>query len=198
MGTPTTTLLLLSFCLSALTMAQQVENPLLIQAANHRAQEKAKIELQHIQQEQIHTLSRLPDKVPRPKPHHPPHKPLHPQHAQHGGQNGKGQRSNQGGILNRNEMHKGRSHGGPGPTPWTRWTPRPRYQKSPWANHKKTGDNICGGRRYSARDHICCQNTLQKRQGLRPACCGTLSFDFVFSLCCNDKLTPRTAGRPFC
>ncbi|ESO91452.1 hypothetical protein LOTGIDRAFT_153896 [Lottia gigantea] len=73
----------------------------------------------------------------------------------------------------------------------------PRGDKIKTIRKKVAG--VCGGEVYFPRSHICCDGILHRRQGMRPACCGDKLYDFVFDLCCDEnKVRPRTVGRPVC
>ena len=104
---------------------QQQENPFIIQQQEHRQQMMQKLQLQQLQQahmdiKPLATKSTQRSAAERGAP---------PSHRRQQHEEGRGRKS---GVHNRNEMHKGRVDGGPGPTPWTRWTPRPRPRHSPW------------------------------------------------------------------
>ncbi|KAK6175718.1 hypothetical protein SNE40_014114 [Patella caerulea] len=83
------------------------------------------------------------------------------------------------------------------------------HSKNKHTHHDPRGDKIlptrrkvsgqCAGRSYVPRTHICCNGKIIRRQGMRPACCGDVVYDFVFDLCCEkNEVRPRTVGRPFC
>ena len=126
-------LLLLALVVASWAQQRQ-ENPFLIQQKQNRQQLLQKLHLQQIQEEQLHvkplaaksSLGSAPRRSPQPSHHH---------------QHRTDDEGRKGAVLNRNEMHKGSVNGGPGPTPWTRWTPRPRLMQSPWkGQHKGSGD----------------------------------------------------------
>ncbi|XP_059144500.1 uncharacterized protein LOC131931699 [Physella acuta] len=86
---------------------------------------------------------------------------------------------------------------GPGLTPWTRYTTKPKVQgEISGSLSKATGQ--CGYQRYSPRTQICCQGQIIRRQGIKPSCCGTLTYDAVFNKCCTGVVTFRSPVEPDC
>ncbi|XP_041379245.1 uncharacterized protein LOC121391819 [Gigantopelta aegis] len=75
--------------------------------------------------------------------------------------------------------------------------PHGHHRKMPKNKGKAVG-GTCQGKQYQPRTHICCSGVLQRRQGMRPACCNTDVYDYVFDLCCNGKVTKRTLAQPVC
>ncbi|GFR89133.1 galaxin [Elysia marginata] len=84
----------------------------------------------------------------------------------------------------------------PGVTQWTRYTPRPKVRGQEEPSDAPTGR--CGSSRYSPRSQICCQGRVQRRQGMKPSCCGRQSFDSAFSKCCDGIVSLRTSQQPEC
>ncbi|CAL1532078.1 unnamed protein product [Lymnaea stagnalis] len=101
-------------------------------------------------------------------------------------------------TVYQDNSHRDMHDAGPGVTPWTRYTEKPRQQEDVGGGSAGRSNARCGWQRYAPRTQICCQGQVLRRQGIKPSCCGTEAYDTVFNKCCNGVLSFRSPQDPDC